>query len=136
MVVINSPYHYKKTCSWQSTCQQEVLNSEIWLKRTSSISTVLKLMKKQLELVITSLLKGLQKKELPCIQVSMSFNVNNFLNTLIACQTKISMGLERKTKLSAEIETIDKKIKEMRDQTSSSIYKENFSSKILLLVFY
>ena len=55
------------------------------------------------------------KKELPCIQVSMSFKVNNFLNTLIASQTKISMGVERKAKLSAEIETIDEKIKEMRD---------------------
>ena len=45
----------------------------------------------------------------------MSFKVNNFLNTLIASQTKISMGVERKAKLSAEIETIDEKIKEMRD---------------------
>ena len=34
---------------------------------------------------------------------------------LIASQTKISMGLKRKAELSAEIETIDKKIKEMRD---------------------
>ena len=33
---------------------------------------------------------------------------------LIASQTKISMGLKRKAELSAEIETIDKKIKEMR----------------------
>ena len=34
---------------------------------------------------------------------------------LIASQAKISMGLKRKVELSAEIETIDKKIKEMRD---------------------
>ena len=33
----------------------------------------------------------------------------------IAFQTKISMGLKRKAELSVEIETIDKKIKEMRD---------------------
>lgn len=32
---------------------------------------------------------------------------------LIASQTKISMGLKRKAELSAEIETIDKKIKDM-----------------------
>ena len=36
-------------------------------------------------------------------------------NKLIASQTKISIGLKRKAELSAEIETIDKKIKEMRD---------------------
>ena len=36
-------------------------------------------------------------------------------NKLIASQTKISMGSKRKAELSAEIETIDKKIKEMRD---------------------
>ena len=66
-------------------------------------------------------------------------------NKLIASQTKISLGSKRKAELSAEIETIDKKIKEMRDWASSSIYKENssifffsnFSSKILMLfVFY
>ena len=34
---------------------------------------------------------------------------------LIASQAKISMELKRKVELSAEIETIDKKIKEMRD---------------------
>ena len=34
---------------------------------------------------------------------------------LIASQAKISMGLKRKVELFAEIETIDKKIKEMRD---------------------
>ena len=34
---------------------------------------------------------------------------------LIASQTKISLGSKRKAELSAEIETIDKKIKEMRD---------------------
>ena len=34
---------------------------------------------------------------------------------LIASQTKISMGLKRKAELSAKIETIVKKIKEMRD---------------------
>ena len=48
-------------------------------------------------------------------------------NKLIASQTKISIGLKRKAELSAEIETIDKKIKEMRDWASSSIYKENNS---------
>ena len=46
---------------------------------------------------------------------------------LIASQAKISMELKRKVELSAEIETIDKKIKEMRDWASSSIYKENNS---------
>ena len=34
---------------------------------------------------------------------------------LIASQTKISLWSKRKVELSAEIETIDKKIKEMRD---------------------
>ena len=34
---------------------------------------------------------------------------------LIASQTKTSMGLKRKLELSAETETIDKKIKEIRD---------------------
>ena len=34
---------------------------------------------------------------------------------LIASQSKISMGLKRKAELSAKIETIVKKIKEMRD---------------------
>ena len=34
---------------------------------------------------------------------------------LIASQTKISMGLKRKAKPSADIEIIDKKIKQMRD---------------------
>ena len=34
---------------------------------------------------------------------------------LNASQTKISLGSKRKAKLSAEIESIDKKIKEMRD---------------------
>ena len=34
---------------------------------------------------------------------------------LIASQTKINMEVNRKAELSAEIETIDKKIKEMRD---------------------
>ena len=34
---------------------------------------------------------------------------------LITTQTKISVGLKRKAEFSAEIENIDKKIKEMRD---------------------
>ena len=34
---------------------------------------------------------------------------------LIASQTKIGMGLKRKTKFSADLEAIDKKIKKMRD---------------------
>ena len=34
---------------------------------------------------------------------------------LIASQTKISMGLKRKAELSVEIESIDKKIKEMKE---------------------
>ena len=34
---------------------------------------------------------------------------------LIVSQTKISMRLKRKAELPAEIETIDKEIKEMRD---------------------
>ena len=37
---------------------------------------------------------------------------------LIASQTKISIGLKRKAVFSEEIETIDKKIKEMRNKTS------------------
>ena len=39
-----------------------------------------------------------------------------------ASQTKISMGLKRKAEFSEGIETIDKKIKEMRNKTSIKFY--------------
>ena len=45
---------------------------------------------------------------------------------LIASQTKISMGLKGKAELSAEIETIDKKIREMRVLFTRTIFQAKF----------
>ena len=55
---------------------------------------------------------------------------------LIASQTKISMGLKRKAKLSAEIETIDKKIKEMiKFYLQGKFFKQNSVLVGILLNF-
>ena len=45
-VTVNSLYEYRNTRSWQSTCYQAVLKSQIWLKTTFSNSICAKSMKK------------------------------------------------------------------------------------------